>query len=158
MDGLGNNRVGFEDDLKIGLGRWRKPELLRGGTHDLLNFLFCVWQRRKREVKDGVGVMKFKEMKLEDVKDPHTLGWSSFILLVKILDIGSVETVVNLLEVELQKNRETFLLWTTDTTRPRENIYTWVSVQWKNKRYLCVLYSGLRGEPECWKCIIMNNR
>ena len=33
-------------------------------------------------------------MKFEDVKDPHTLGWSSYILLVKFLYIDSTEEVV----------------------------------------------------------------
>ncbi len=43
-------------------------------------------------------------MKLEDVKVPHTLGWSSYILL-KFLYIDSTEEVVNLYEVEVQKRR-----------------------------------------------------
>ena len=49
--------------------------------------------------------MKDKELKLEDVKTPHTLGWSSYILLVKFVSIDSDEEVVNLFEVELQKPR-----------------------------------------------------
>ena len=46
--------------------------------------------------------MKDKELKLEDVKAPHTLGWSSHILLVKYID--SAEEVVSLFEV-VQKPR-----------------------------------------------------
>ena len=52
--------------------------------------------------------MKDKELKLQDVKVPHTLGWTSYILailLVKFVDIDSTEEVVNLFEVELQKPR-----------------------------------------------------
>ena len=46
--------------------------------------------------------MKDKELKLEDVKAPHTLGSSSYKLL---LYIDSTEEVVRLFEVELQKPR-----------------------------------------------------
>ena len=46
--------------------------------------------------------MKEKELKLEDVKDPHTLGGVSYIL---FLYIDSAEEDVSLLEVELQKPR-----------------------------------------------------
>ena len=49
--------------------------------------------------------MKDKELNLEDVKTPHTLGWASYILLVKFVDIDSVEEVVILFEVEIQKQR-----------------------------------------------------
>ena len=41
--------------------------------------------------------MKDKEMKLENVKTPHTLGWTSY--------IDSTEEVVRLFVVELQKPR-----------------------------------------------------
>jgi hypothetical protein len=50
-------------------------------------------------------VMKDKELNLEDVKDPHTLGGVSYILLIKFLYIDSTEEVVNLFEVDLQKPR-----------------------------------------------------
>ena len=40
-------------------------------------------------------------MKFEDVKAPHTLGWVSYILLVKFLDNDSVDEVVSLFEVEM---------------------------------------------------------
>ena len=53
----------------------------------------------------SVSVMKDKELKLEDVKDPHTLGWSSYILLVKFVSIYSDEEFVSLFEVEIQKPR-----------------------------------------------------
>ncbi len=43
-----------------------------------------------------------KEQKIEDVKDPHTLGWVSNIV---FLYIDSSEEVVSLFEVELQKPR-----------------------------------------------------
>ncbi len=46
--------------------------------------------------------MKDKELKLEDVKAPHTLGGSSYIL---FLYINSVKEVVSHLEVELYKPR-----------------------------------------------------
>ena len=49
--------------------------------------------------------MKDKELKIQDVKTPHTLGWTSYILLVKFVDIDSTEEVVSLFEVELQKPR-----------------------------------------------------
>ena len=49
--------------------------------------------------------MKDKELKLEDVKAPHTLGWASYILLVKFVAIDSAEKVVSLFEVDLQKPR-----------------------------------------------------
>ena len=49
--------------------------------------------------------MKDKELKFEDVKAPHTLGWASYILLVKFVDIDSAEEVASLFEVELQKPR-----------------------------------------------------
>ena len=48
-------------------------------------------------------VMKDKELNLEDVKDPHTLGWVSYILLVQFLYIDSTEEVVSLFEVRLQR-------------------------------------------------------
>ncbi len=35
--------------------------------------------------------MKTKEQKLEDVKDPHTLGWASYMIPVKFLWIDSTE-------------------------------------------------------------------
>ena len=44
--------------------------------------------------------MKDKEVKLEDVKVPHTLGGASYIL---FLHIDSIEDDVSLLEVEFQK-------------------------------------------------------
>jgi hypothetical protein len=42
--------------------------------------LFIITEKvRVKESKwDGVGVMKDKELKLEDVKAPHTLGWASY--------------------------------------------------------------------------------
>ena len=46
--------------------------------------------------------MKDKELNLEEVKVPHTLGGSSYIL---ILCINSVKEVVRHLEVELYKPR-----------------------------------------------------
>ncbi len=49
--------------------------------------------------------MKDKELNLENVKAPHTLGWSSYILLVKFLSIDSTEEVVNLFEVVLYQPR-----------------------------------------------------
>jgi hypothetical protein len=49
--------------------------------------------------------MKDKEMKFEDFKTPHTLGWGSYILLVMLLYIDSTEEVVSLFEVEIQKPR-----------------------------------------------------
>ena len=40
----------------------------------LLLFIITEKARAKERKCDGVGVMKDKEMKLEDVKSPHTLG------------------------------------------------------------------------------------
>ncbi len=58
--------------------------------------------------------MKDKEMKLDDVKSPHTLGGSSFIL---FLYINSVKGVVRHWEVELYKPRNISL--TVDSDRVR---------------------------------------
>ncbi len=71
-------------------------------------FLFIITEKARAEVRkwDGVGVMKDKEMKLEDVKTPHTLGWVSCIV---FLCIDSSEEVVSLFEVELQKTYFLFL-------------------------------------------------
>ena len=51
--------------------------------------------------------MKDKEMNLEDdnVKDPHTLGWSQYILPVQFVTIDSTEEIVRFFEVDLQKPR-----------------------------------------------------
>ena len=58
---------------------------------------------RDRESKrECIGVMKEKELKLEDVKDPHTLGGASCIL---FLYINPTKEVLNNLEVELYKPR-----------------------------------------------------
>ena len=62
-------------------------------------FIITEKTRGKERKWNGVGVMKDKEMKLEDVKDPHTLGWPSYILLVKFEDIDSSEQVVSLFEI-----------------------------------------------------------
>jgi hypothetical protein len=48
--------------------------------------------------------MKDKELKLEEVKVPHTLGGSSYMLIL-ILYINSTKEVVSHLEVELYKPR-----------------------------------------------------
>ena len=75
-------------------------------TNEIIILLFIITEKtRVKERKwDGVGVMKDKELKLEDVKAPHTLGWVSYIVL-KFLYIDSAEEVVSLFEVELQKPR-----------------------------------------------------
>ena len=56
---------------------------------DEVMLLFIVTERtRTRERKwDGVGVMKDKEMKLEEVKGPHTLGWANILLCRQMSDI-----------------------------------------------------------------------
>ena len=66
--------------------------------------LFIITEKtRVRERKlDGVGVMKDKVMKLEEVQSPHTLSGSSCIL---SLHINSTKEVVSHLEVELCKPR-----------------------------------------------------
>ena len=46
--------------------------------------------------------MKVKELKLEEVKTPHTLGGTSYI---PILYINSVKEVVSHLQAELYKSR-----------------------------------------------------
>ena len=69
-----------------------------------LLFIITEKTRDKERKWDGVGVMKDKEIKIEDVKVPHTLGWDSNILL-KFLYIDSAEQVVILFQVELQKPR-----------------------------------------------------
>ena len=48
--------------------------------------------------------MKDKELKLEEVRAPHTLGGASYILIL-ILYINSAQGVVSHLEVELYKTR-----------------------------------------------------
>jgi hypothetical protein len=50
--------------------------------------------------------MKDKDLKLEEVKVPHTLGGSSYVL---TLYINSVKEVVSHLEVELYKPRSTLV-------------------------------------------------
>ena len=57
--------------------------------------------------------MKDKDMNLEEVKVPHTLGGSSYIL---ILYINSVKEVVSHLEVELYKPRR-YISLVTDSAR-----------------------------------------
>ena len=113
-------------------------------------FIITEKERVKERKWDGVGVMKDKELKIEDVKSPHTLGWSSYILL-KILYIDSTEDVVSLFEVELQKPRNLSaheseecdhgegvgvytgcLLWIVKV-RGKDKIYIWISVWWKTK-------------------------
>ena len=68
-------------------------------NHDRAHSLKTEKVRDQERKWDGVGVMKDKEMKIEDVKDRHTLGWTSYILLVKFLWIDSAGEVVNLFEV-----------------------------------------------------------
>jgi len=43
-------------------------------------FIITEKTRGKERKWYGVGIMKDKELKLEDVKTPHTLGWTSYIL------------------------------------------------------------------------------
>ena len=71
------------------------------------NILFIITKKSigKERKCDGVSVMKDKDVKVEDVKVPHTLGWVSYKLLVKFLYIDSTEEVVSLFEVELLKPR-----------------------------------------------------
>jgi hypothetical protein len=66
--------------------------------------LFIITEKaRDRERKrGGVGVMKDKELKLEEVNVPHTLGGASYIL---ILYLNSVKEIVSHLEVEMYKLR-----------------------------------------------------
>ena len=52
--------------------------------------------------------MKDKELKLEDVKDPHTLGWSSYILF-EYIDPTEVGPDISIAEVELRKPRNLFV-------------------------------------------------
>ena len=62
--------------------------------------------------------MKDKEMKLEEVKVPHTLGGVSYILR---LYINSVKEVVSHLEVELYKPRR-YISLTVDSDR----VWVWL--------------------------------
>ena len=77
-------------------------------TNKTVNFviLFIITKksRDKQRKWDFVGVMKDKELKLEDVKTSHTLGWVSYLLL-KFLHIDYTEEVVILFEVQLLKPR-----------------------------------------------------
>jgi hypothetical protein len=75
------------------------------GTDTLILFIITEKARAKERKWDSVGVMKDKELKLEDVKVPDTLGWASYILLVKFVNVNSTKEVVSLFEVELQKPR-----------------------------------------------------
>jgi hypothetical protein len=52
--------------------------------------------------------MKDKELKLEDVKSPHTLGWASSILF-EYIDPVEVRADRSLAEVELRKPRNLFV-------------------------------------------------
>ena len=58
--------------------------------------------------------MKDKEMKIEEVKSPHTLGGASYILTL-ILYINSTKEVVSHLEVGLYKPR--IIRLTSDSDR-----------------------------------------
>ena len=62
--------------------------------------------------------MKDKDLKLEGVKDPHTLGGVSYIL---NLYINSVKEVVSHLEVELYKPRR-YISLVTDSDR----VWVWL--------------------------------
>jgi hypothetical protein len=77
--------------------------------------LFIITEKaRVRERKlDGVGVTKDKELKLEEVKAPRTLGGASYILR---LYINSVKEVVSHLEVELYKPRR-YIILAADSAR-----------------------------------------
>ena len=68
-------------------------------------FIITEKGRGKERKWDGVGVMKDKEMKLEDVKVPHTLGWASSIIF-EYIDPVEVRADSSLAEVELS-----CLLW-----------------------------------------------
>ena len=62
--------------------------------------------------------MKDKELKLEEVKAPHTLGGASYIL---SLYINSAKEVVNYWEVELYKPRR-YMSLTTDHPRVSQRL------------------------------------
>ena len=74
----------------------------------LMLFMITEKTRCKERKWDGVGGMKDKEVNLEDVKAPHTLGWSSYILF-EYIDPVEVGADINLVEVELRKPRNLFV-------------------------------------------------
>ena len=65
-------------------------------------FIITEKARDRERKRGGVGVMKDKELKLEEVNVPHTLGGASYIL---ILYLNSVKEIVSHLEVEMYKLR-----------------------------------------------------
>ena len=71
--------------------------------------------------------MKDKELKIEEVKTPHTLGGASYIL---NLYINSVKEVENHSEVKLYKLHYTLLSWwiQSETGFGSDNQWTCVSV------------------------------
>ena len=71
-----------------------------------LTVLFIIKEKAKvRERRwDGVGVMKDKKLKLEDVEVPHTLGEAWYILF-EYIDPTEVRSDINLAEVEFRKPR-----------------------------------------------------
>ena len=64
------------------------------------------WVRERRW--DGVGIMKDKEMKLDDVECPHTLCGSWYILF-EYIDPVEVGPDIRLVEVKLRKLRNLFV-------------------------------------------------
>ncbi len=101
-------------------------------------FIIITEKTRTTERKwDGVGVMKDKELKLEDVKTPHTLGWVSY-----NYSYTSIHTTIVIhrrsrsdtgeLKIHWGHQETCCLLW-IKKERVKDKDYTWVSVRWKTK-------------------------
>ena len=80
--------------------KWKSPRsCYTSWTPPTLSLFIVTEKTRDTERKwYGVGVMKDKELKIEDVKDPHTLGWTSYILF-EYIDPAEVGADISLAEV-----------------------------------------------------------
>jgi len=95
--------------------------------------------------------MKDKELKLEDVKAPHTLGCASYILF-EYIDPAEVGADITLAEVELRKPRNSHATLLTDTRRRvislAEITVRMPGVELRKPRNLCVCVSEDRTVSE----------
>ena len=120
--------------------------------------------RGKERKWDGVGVMKDKDLKVEDDKDPHTMGWGFFNLLMRIIDTTKVS-------IHRFHRRSRKPLWgrvtrVAETEEPECSLelgmWTWggcgcvsysVSVRYTTgiKKNLCLLFNGkVRGKEKTY--------
>ena len=74
-------------DCSLQISSWRRIKKgerhgknLKCHSHFVILFIVTEKERDKERKWHGVGVMKDKELKIEDVKVSHTLGWVSYIV------------------------------------------------------------------------------